>query len=227
MAWLASRSDGEIVASIVSVGEMLRGAYLLATRDPARMSRILAWIADVETANEILDVDRRVIEAWARLRVAYPGQALTEDALIAATAMAHGLVSFARVTAATSHRLACRCMIRGPDPHDGSPRHHAASTPGDPLVPILLVLPLIVILVFSLGDRAPEGGYAPALTLAQYANLPARWTAFQNTLMLAPLGTLVTCSSPTRLPTSWRCAAIRAGGCSCWCSSSCRSGPAF
>ena len=57
---------------------------------------------------------------------------------------------------------------------------------------ILLVLPLIVILVYSLGDRAPEGGYAPALTLAQYANLPARWTAFQNTLTLAPLGTLVT-----------------------------------
>ena len=32
---------------------------------------------------------------------------------------------------------------------------------------VLLVLPLIVILVYSLGDRAPEGGYAPALTLAQ------------------------------------------------------------
>jgi predicted nucleic acid-binding protein len=75
---------------------MLRGAYLLATRDPARMTRILAWIADVETANEILDVDRRVIEAWARLRVAYPGQASTEDALIAATAMAHGLVVVTR-----------------------------------------------------------------------------------------------------------------------------------
>ena len=57
---------------------------------------------------------------------------------------------------------------------------------------VLLVLPLVVILVYSLGERAPEGGYAPALTLAQYANLPARWTAFQNTLTLAPLGTLLT-----------------------------------
>jgi ABC-type Fe3+ transport system permease subunit len=56
---------------------------------------------------------------------------------------------------------------------------------------ILLVLPLVVILIYSLGDRAPEGGYAPAFTLAQYANLPARWTAFQNTLTLAPLGTLL------------------------------------
>lgn len=56
----------------------------------------------------------------------------------------------------------------------------------------LLVLPLVVILVYSFGERAPEGGYAAGFTLAQYANLPARWTAFQNTLTLAPLGTLLT-----------------------------------
>ena len=57
---------------------------------------------------------------------------------------------------------------------------------------LLLVLPLVVILIYSLGERAPEGGYAPALTLAQYANLPAHWTAFANTLTLAPLATLLT-----------------------------------
>ena len=55
---------------------------------------------------------------------------------------------------------------------------------------LLLVMPLIVVLVFSLGERAPAGGYAPAITLAQFANLPARWTAFKNTMMLAPLGTV-------------------------------------
>jgi len=55
---------------------------------------------------------------------------------------------------------------------------------------VLLILPLVVVLVFSLGERAPAGGYAPAFTLAQFANLPARWTAFRNTLMLAPVGTL-------------------------------------
>jgi spermidine/putrescine transport system permease protein len=56
---------------------------------------------------------------------------------------------------------------------------------------LLLVMPLIVILVFSFGERAPAGGYAPAFTLAQYANLPARLKAFTNTLTLAPTGTLV------------------------------------
>lgn len=55
---------------------------------------------------------------------------------------------------------------------------------------VMLVLPLSVVFIFSFGERAPAGGYLPAVTLEQYVNLPARFTAFKNTLMLAPLGTL-------------------------------------
>ena len=55
---------------------------------------------------------------------------------------------------------------------------------------LMLLLPLLVVLVFSFGERAPAGGYQPAFTLEQYRNLPARLTAFTNTLVLAPLGTL-------------------------------------
>ena len=55
---------------------------------------------------------------------------------------------------------------------------------------LMLVLPLLVVLVFSFGERGAAGGYVPAFTLDQYANLPARFTAFKNTLILAPLGTL-------------------------------------
>ncbi|MEO0761145.1 MAG: ABC transporter permease, partial [Pseudomonadota bacterium] len=58
------------------------------------------------------------------------------------------------------------------------------------ILAVMLVLPLAVVFVFSFGERAPAGGYEPAFTLAQYANLPARLTAFRNTLILAPLGTL-------------------------------------
>lgn len=54
---------------------------------------------------------------------------------------------------------------------------------------VMLVLPLSVVFIFSFGERAPSGGYVPAFTFEQYANLPARFTAFKNTLMLAPLGT--------------------------------------
>ena len=55
---------------------------------------------------------------------------------------------------------------------------------------ILLVMPLVVVVIFSFGARAPMGGYAAAFTFDQYANLPARLTAFKNTMTFAPLGTL-------------------------------------
>jgi spermidine/putrescine transport system permease protein len=56
----------------------------------------------------------------------------------------------------------------------------------------LLVLPLIVMLVYSFGMRAPEGGYQAAFTFDNYLNLPARSKAFTNTLLLAPLATALT-----------------------------------
>ncbi|MEM7122835.1 MAG: ABC transporter permease [Pseudomonadota bacterium] len=55
---------------------------------------------------------------------------------------------------------------------------------------VMLALPLVVVVVFSFGERAAAGGYVPAFTFDQYANLPARFAAFKNTLILAPLGTL-------------------------------------
>jgi len=55
----------------------------------------------------------------------------------------------------------------------------------------MLILPLIVIFVFSFGERAAVGGYGGGFTLEHYANLPARLKAFQNTMTYAPVGTLL------------------------------------
>ncbi len=56
---------------------------------------------------------------------------------------------------------------------------------------VMLVLPLSVVLVFSFGERGAAGGYSPAFTFEQYANLGARWAAFRNTMTLAPVGTML------------------------------------
>ena len=55
---------------------------------------------------------------------------------------------------------------------------------------VMLIIPLTVVFIFSFGERAPSGGVVLALTVEQYANLPARWAAFKNTMTLAPIGTL-------------------------------------
>lgn len=53
----------------------------------------------------------------------------------------------------------------------------------------LLVAPLMILLVFSLGTRAPEGGYAPGLSIDNYLRLPTRQTAFTTTAGMAAAGT--------------------------------------
>jgi spermidine/putrescine transport system permease protein len=54
-----------------------------------------------------------------------------------------------------------------------------------------LVLPLIVLVVMSFGVRGENGGYVPAITLEQFANLPTRITPLLNTLGLAALNTVL------------------------------------
>jgi spermidine/putrescine transport system permease protein len=56
---------------------------------------------------------------------------------------------------------------------------------------IMLVFPLVVVVIYSFGERAPMGGYVASFTFEQYANLPSRLKAFMNTMTYAPLGTLV------------------------------------
>ncbi len=68
----------------------------------------------------------------------------------------------------------------------------ALLAPAGVLFVFMLLAPLLVILVFSFGERAPAGGYQAGFTLENYANLGARGKAFLNTLTLAPIGTLIT-----------------------------------
>lgn len=56
---------------------------------------------------------------------------------------------------------------------------------------LFLVAPVVVLIVVSLGHRAPNGGYGAGVTLTQYADLPTRWTPFINTVKFGLGGTLL------------------------------------
>ena len=56
---------------------------------------------------------------------------------------------------------------------------------------LFLVAPLVVLVVMSVGERSPNGGYAPGFTFTQYAALPTRFTPLVNTLGLAALNTTI------------------------------------
>jgi spermidine/putrescine transport system permease protein len=56
---------------------------------------------------------------------------------------------------------------------------------------LLLVAPLVIVVVFSFGEKARNGGYAPALTTANYAAVLQRTDPFLDSLRLATLGTIL------------------------------------
>ena len=64
-------------------------------------------------------------------------------------------------------------------------------SPAAALFALLLILPLAVVVIYSFGERAPAGGYAPAFTFDNYLNLPARGKPFLTTLWMAPVATLL------------------------------------
>lgn len=60
--------------------------------------------------------------------------------------------------------------------------------PGVLLLIATLLGPLVTTLVFSLGARAPNGGYEPALSITNFIDISTRAGAFLNTIKLAALG---------------------------------------
>jgi len=68
----------------------------------------------------------------------------------------------------------------------------ALSAPGMVWYLVLLVAPIVVLVIYSLGLRGPNGGYEAAFTFEQYAKLPTRWVPFLNTVRLSGVGTAMT-----------------------------------
>jgi spermidine/putrescine transport system permease protein len=57
---------------------------------------------------------------------------------------------------------------------------------------LLLVAPLVIVIVFSFGNKARNGGYEPAFTLDNYGVVLQRADPFFDSLRLATLGTILT-----------------------------------
>ncbi|MEF2279010.1 type II toxin-antitoxin system VapC family toxin [Deinococcus sp. YIM 134068] len=100
IAWLENVSIRDTALSVVTLGEIERG--LLNTPDPTRRQRLEAWYRQdllPQFAGQVLDVTHPVMTEWARLVQAARSAGQTPgtlDALIAATASAHGLIVVTR-----------------------------------------------------------------------------------------------------------------------------------
>ena len=90
VAWLQSIDEAKLFLSAVTVGEIQAGIELTREQDPAKASEIETWLELVVSAYNILPMDAAAFRSWAKL-MHKKSDTLYEDAMIAATAQAHGL----------------------------------------------------------------------------------------------------------------------------------------
>lgn len=95
-AWFSGVASEEIYLSVLVVGELRRGIERVRPRDPGQAAALERWLRRVATdhAERILPVDAPVAEVWGRLTAKRPGSVI--GTLMAATALAHGLVLVTR-----------------------------------------------------------------------------------------------------------------------------------
>jgi len=95
--WLQSVDDSDIAISVVTLAELQAGIEITRDQDPARAAEIEQWADMIAETFNVLPMDGRAFRLWARL-MHRRSNALYEDAMIAATALAHGLVVVTRNT---------------------------------------------------------------------------------------------------------------------------------
>jgi predicted nucleic acid-binding protein len=91
-AWADSVESTDLYLSVITVQELETGVLLAERRDPVQGAVLRAWLNDQVLpafAGRVLPVDTAVALRSARLHV--PNQRPVLDALIAATALVHGM----------------------------------------------------------------------------------------------------------------------------------------
>jgi toxin FitB len=94
-AWLSSMESEKVFISAATIGELQAGIEITRDQSREKAAAIEAWLEQLITSYSVLPMDHRAFRAWARIMHRKSDQ-LLGDALIGATAIAHGLIVASR-----------------------------------------------------------------------------------------------------------------------------------
>lgn len=90
VAWLETLRVEQILISSATMGELQTGVELTRKQDPEEARALESCLVSGETCFVFVPMDARCFREWSRLMNGKP-DAMRDDAMIAATARAHGL----------------------------------------------------------------------------------------------------------------------------------------
>jgi toxin FitB len=96
VSWLKRVDPSALSISVLTLGEIAKGAARYATRDRAQATIYYEWLALVRSnyADRTIGIDADIAEAWGRLAAKRPLPVI--DGLLAATALIRGLTLVTR-----------------------------------------------------------------------------------------------------------------------------------
>ena len=93
--WIADVPGEQLFVSAVTIGEIQAGIEITREQDEAKAEELEVWLDKVLASYGLLPMDAPAFREWARL-MHRKSDTLTEDAMIAATAIVHRLTVVTR-----------------------------------------------------------------------------------------------------------------------------------
>jgi len=95
-AWFRRTDPASLHISVLTLGEIAKGAARYAKRDPAQAAALEQWLdaARLNYADKIIAIDVEISETWGRLAAKRPLPVI--DGLLAATALVRGMTLVTR-----------------------------------------------------------------------------------------------------------------------------------
>jgi predicted nucleic acid-binding protein len=97
ISWIDGVRPGDMHLSAVVVGELQTGIERIRPHDASKAAQFDGWLTKILQSYSVIPMDGETFRIWARLMIGRQ-EHLYEDAMIAATALRHGLTVATRNT---------------------------------------------------------------------------------------------------------------------------------